>query len=232
MRRPESTRHAQAVIVSLATKSKTVANLPRGHLAISRHARRHVAMPNNRGGNRHCEVLGCSRVMAPAEVHFGRKLCHPCTGLARKIVLARRAGPKDRLRRAISKVHRGLGNEDPEMPKIFVRSWNRPHAISTKYTTTILRNWHLPFWLVVACSDPHFESYGRACVDHGLLHCLLVGPKGADNVVAFCESLLGADQHLVIMDDNVVKIGMATSKLTFVALRARWFACFANKHGP
>ena len=76
------------------------------------------------------------------------------------------------------------------------------------WTVRNLKRMHLVFFILLSPADPELEACLENIIVAGLLDFVMLGPRGADRIVAFADKLLPCGRHLLMLDDNISKIGL------------------------
>ena len=72
-----------------------------------------------------------------------------------------------------------------------------------KWTCSVLAESLILFWLGMCPKDNDFENVVASSVASGHLSRILPCVRGVDHIVAFFESVVRQDTHIVIFDDNI-----------------------------
>ena len=95
-----------------------------------------------------------------------------------------------------------------DFPLVCVRSFNRASMATRAWTVRNLKRIHLVFFILLSPADPELEACLENIIVAGLLDFVLLGLRGADRIVVFADKLLPCGRHLLMLDDNISKIGL------------------------
>ena len=77
-----------------------------------------------------------------------------------------------------------------------------------QWTVKQLMDLGLVFFIFCSPEDDTLKEYVDSAVRLGVLDFIVLGPRGADKIVAFADEIQPSGQHLLMMDDNITRIGI------------------------